>query len=133
MIELKVSTRKRTEFIDITRQVQQAVQQSGVRSGLCVVFVPHTTAACTVNEHADPDVARDIMAKLEELAPEGASYRHIEGNADSHIKATLCGSSETLIIEDGKLQLGTWQGIFFCEFDGPRSRKVWVKIVPAQQ
>ncbi len=132
MVELKLSTRKRTEFIDITRQVQQAVTESGVQSGICVVYVPHTTAACTINEHADPDVARDIIGKLAELAPEEANYRHIEGNADAHIKAALCGTSEMVIIEDGKLQLGTWQGIFFCEFDGPRSRRVWVKIVPGR-
>jgi len=131
MIELKVTTHRRTEFIDITAEVQKAVERTGVRQGICVLFVPHTTAACTVNEHADPDVVRDILSKLGELVPEDDRYRHVEGNADSHIKATLCGASETLLIENGRIVLGTWQGIFFCEFDGPRSRKVWLQVIGA--
>lgn len=133
MQRIAVKTSHRTEFIDITRRVQELVQASGVRSGICVVYVPHTTAACTVNENADPDVARDILARLATLIPEDANYQHIEGNADSHIKATWCGQSETLIIEDGRIQLGRWQGIFFCEFDGPRNREVWIKIIPAPE
>ncbi len=130
MQRIAIKTSRRTELVDITRRIQEVVQQSGVKSGICVVYVPHTTAACTVNENADPDVARDILATLADLIPESGNYRHIEGNADSHIKATWCGQSETLIIEDGRIQLGRWQGIFFCEFDGPRSREVWVKVVP---
>lgn len=131
MHRITLKTNHRTEFIDITRKVQEVVQASGAKSGICVVYVPHTTAACTVNENADPDVARDILARLAALIPEDAHYKHIEGNADSHIKATWCGQSETLIIEDGRLQLGRWQGIFFCEFDGPRQREVWVKVIPS--
>lgn len=116
-------------MIDVTAQVQRAVDQSGVRTGLACIFTPHTTAAVTINEHDDPDVARDIAATLEKMVPQKGDYRHYEGNSDSHIKSTLTGSSQTVIIEDGRLQLGTWQGVFFCEFDGPRQREVWVKIL----
>jgi secondary thiamine-phosphate synthase enzyme len=128
--ELALSTRKRVEFVHITPEVQRAVRDSGVTSGICVVYVPHTTAGVTINENADPDVARDIVAHLERLVPRQEAYHHMEGNADAHIKASLVGSSVTVLVEDGALVLGTWQGIFFCEFDGPRSRRVYVKITP---
>lgn len=118
------------EFQEITGKVRDVVQASGVRSGVCYVFVPHTTAGVMVNEHADPSVVADIAAQLDVMVPQHRNYRHLEGNSPAHIKATLVGDSETLFIEDGKLVLGTWQGIFFSEFDGPRNRNVLVKIVP---
>ena len=127
---LSVSTRKRAEFVDITAQVQRAVRDAGVAAGTCIVCVPHTTAGITINENADPDVRRDIIAQLERMVPRQGAYRHMEGNADAHIKASLLGFSVTLPVEDGTLVLGTWQGIFFCEFDGPRSRRVHVTLVP---
>jgi len=129
-IQLTVSTRKRAEFVDITADVQRAVRDSGVKSGMCIVSVPHTTAGITINENADPDVRRDIIAQLERLVPRQGAYRHLEGNADAHIKASIVGFSVTLPVEDAALVLGTWQGIFFCEFDGPRSRRVHAKVVP---
>ncbi len=128
--KITVSTRSRVELRDITRDVQGLVASSGVESGMCYVFIPHTTAGAIINEHADPSVAEDIAAQLEVLAPQNAKYRHLEGNAPGHIKASLVGSSETVFVESGKLVLGTWQGIFFCEFDGPRNRTAMVKIVP---
>ncbi len=128
--QLSVSTRKRVEFVDITAEVERTVRESGVASGTCVVYVPHTTAAITINENADPDVRRDIIAQLERIVPRQGDYHHMEGNADAHIKASLVGFSATLLIEQGAIVLGTWQGIYFCEFDGPRSRQVYVKIVP---
>ncbi len=124
-----VRTRSRNELVDITREVREIVRKSGVRSGICVVYVPHTTAAVTVNENADPSVAVDIENTLSKLVPPHAGYRHLEGNADSHIKTTLVSPSITLIIEGGDILLGTWQGVFFCEFDGPRTRKVFVKVI----
>jgi secondary thiamine-phosphate synthase enzyme len=113
---------------DITSLVQKEVSRSGLQDGVCLVYVPHTTAGITINEGADPAVCRDMVAKLNELVPRDAGYRHTEGNADSHIKASLVGSSVSVIVENGRLLLGTWQKIFFCEFDGPRSRKVYIKI-----
>ena len=127
--EISVKSRSRNEFINITNEVQNAVNKSGINDGVCHIFVPHTTAGITINEAADPDVVEDIQQQLDKIAPAGGHYRHTEGNADAHIKASLIGSSQTVFIENGKLKLGTWQGIFFCEFDGPRNRKVWVKIV----
>jgi len=124
-----VETSARTEIKDITRQVAQLVKQSGVESGVCHLYVPHTTAGILVNESDDPDVARDIGATLDRLVPRDAGYKHYEGNADSHVKSSLVGVSETVPIEGGKLGLGRWQGIFFCEFDGPRRREVKVRIV----
>jgi len=132
-IQLSVSTRKRAEFVDITADVQRAVRDSGVKSGTCIVSVSHTTAGITINENADPDVCRDIIAQLERMVPRQGGYHHLEGNADAHIKATLIGFSVTLPVEEKALVLGTWQGIFFCEFDGPRSRRVYVKVVPDPQ
>ena len=115
-------------MVDITGAVQKEVEKGGVTDGVCIVYVPHTTAGVTINEGADPAVCQDIMAKLTELVPPNAGYRHMEGNADSHIKASLMGSSVTVIVEKGRLLLGTWQKIFFCEFDGPRSRRVHIKV-----
>ncbi len=126
---LNVSSTKRTELIDITSAVRKVVRESGVKKGICFVYVPHTTAGVTINEHADPDVARDIEDTLDKLIPRNRSYRHVEGNADSHIKSTVVGPEVFVFVEDGDIVLGTWQGIFFCEFDGPRRRKVYIKVV----
>jgi len=126
---LSVETRRRTELVDITSEVQRAVSESGVKEGIVLIFVPHTTAAVTVNENYDPSVARDIEGWLSKVVPRDAPYSHTEGNADAHIKSAWVGPSQALIIEDGRVKLGTWQGIFLCEFDGPRRRQVWVKIV----
>jgi secondary thiamine-phosphate synthase enzyme len=126
---VNIKTSSRVEFRDITGEVRDIVGQSGVKSGVCHVFVPHTTAGILINEHADPAVVEDIAAQLESVVPRQKNYRHLEGNAPAHIKASLIGDSRTLFIEDGKLVLGTWQGIFFGEFDGPRNRNVLVKVV----
>jgi secondary thiamine-phosphate synthase enzyme len=126
--EIQVKTKARNELVDITPQVEKVVEESGVAEGICVLAVPHTTAAVTVNENADPSVKADIIAKLSELAPAGDRYRHMEGNADAHIKAALVGPSETLLVKGGRLSLGTWQGVFFCEFDGPRTRRVVIRV-----
>jgi len=126
---LNIRTTKRTEFINITHDVERVVRESGVKDGLCCVYVPHTTAGVTINEGADPSVVSDILSTLNSLIPQNGRYSHMEGNSDSHIKASLVGSSETIIIEDGRLLLGTWQAIFFCEFDGARNRKVIVKVI----
>jgi secondary thiamine-phosphate synthase enzyme len=130
MKTLRIKTDKRTQLVDVTREVEKAVQESGVRSGLCHVYVPHTTAGVAINEHADPDVARDVEGVFDHLVPHHGSYRHSEGNSDSHVKTVLTGTSQVIFIENGKLMLGTWQGIFLCEFDGPRERRLHVKIVP---
>ena len=128
--EISLKTTGRTQFVDITRQVEGVVLQSGVKNGICVIYVPHTTAAVTINENADPTVKKDIKTMLDKLIPwREPFYEHAEGNSAAHIKSSLIGCSETVIIQDGRLLLGTWQGIFFCEFDGPRTRKVYVKIV----
>ncbi len=127
--KVNIKTGSRVELQDITREIRSIIEKSGVESGVCYVFVPHTTAGIMINEHADPSVAEDIAAQLEEIVPRHRNYRHLEGNSPAHIKASLIGDSRTLFIEDGKLVLGTWQGIFFGEFDGPRSRQVMVKIV----
>lgn len=124
-----VSTRSKTEFQDITAHVQKAITESGVRDGVCYVYVPHTTAGITINENADPSVRRDIMDMLDRLVPAQAHYTHLEGNSPAHIKASLMGASATIPIENGRLALGTWQGIFLCEFDGPRRRKVLVQVI----
>jgi len=126
---ISVKTRSRVQMIDITSEVQKEVANAGLEAGVCMVYVPHTTAAVTINEGADPDVCRDVETKLSELVPANAGYRHMEGNADSHIKASLIGPSVLVIVEGGRLVLGTWQKIFFCEFDGPRTRKAYVKVV----
>ncbi len=126
---LQVETRARTELKDITEDLARLVEEAGVSSGLCCLYVPHTTAGILINENDDPDVAADIEDLLSRLAPREAAYKHWEGNADSHIKASLVGTSLSVPIEAGKLALGRWQGIFFCEFDGPRRREVKVKIL----
>ena len=126
--KLDITTNQRVELKDVTGLVRQAVGESGVREGVCQVYVPHTTAAVTINEHADPDVVRDLIAGLDRIVPEGADYRHAEGNSPAHIKAALLGTSATVFVANGDLVLGTWQGIFFCEFDGPRKRKLYVKV-----
>ena len=130
---LHVKSAKRTEFIDITRLVQEVVQKTRVKEGLCILFVPHTTAAVTINENADPSVPRDIQMELNKIIPFEDQYLHTEGNSAAHIKSSLIGISETLLVESGKLVLGTWQGIFFCEFDGPRSREIYVKIINSEE
>ena len=128
--KLSIRTSRRTELRNITGEIEKIVGQSGCASGVCHLYVPHTTAAVTINEGYDPDVARDMEAALDRLVPRNGDYRHAEGNSDSHIKTALVGSSETLWIEDAKLVLGRWQMIFFAEFDGPRRRELLVKIVP---
>jgi secondary thiamine-phosphate synthase enzyme len=129
MKTLRIKTSRRTQFVDITREVESAVRDSLASSGVCHVYVPHTTAGVAINEHADPDVARDIEGIFDRLIPHEGRYRHAEGNTDSHMKAILTGTSQALLVENGKLQLGIWQGIFLCEFDGPRERTVFVKVV----
>lgn len=128
MQEITVTTTQRTQFIDITRLIAAVVKQADVTEGHCLIFCPHTTAGVTINEHADPDVVYDISNMLGRLIPPYSNYRHQEGNADAHIKASLIGSSVQVIVQNGSLLLGTWQGIFLCEFDGPRQRRVWVSI-----
>ena len=126
---LDVKTSSRSQFIDITDRVRQLVADAGIREGVCYLYVPHTTAAVTINESADPSVGQDISNQLEHMVPWQNNYRHTEGNAAAHIKASLLGASQTILISNGRLVLGTWQGIFFCEFDGPRQRKILVKII----
>jgi len=126
---IEIRTRAKEEFVDLTAEVGRIVAASGVASGVCVVAVPHTTAGVTVNENADPDVRADLLMTLRRIVPDALPYAHAEGNSPAHVKAALVGSSATLLVEGGRLQLGTWQGVFFCEFDGPRTRKVWVKVI----
>ena len=128
-MKLKVKTNARTELVDITAEVQDAVRKAGLREGLCMVYVPHTTAAVTINESADPSVARDVLMILNDIVPWEADYRHLEGNSPAHVKSSLVGASELVAIQNGSLQLGTWQGVFFCEFDGPRTRTVHVRML----
>ncbi|MFQ5479875.1 MAG: secondary thiamine-phosphate synthase enzyme YjbQ [Thermodesulfobacteriota bacterium] len=130
MTNFTVRTEKRNEFVKITSLVGECLSKSGVQDGIAVVFCPHTTAGITINENADPDVLEDMVMKTSELIEHGDErYRHGEGNSDSHLKSTLTGASETVIIKDGRLQLGTWQGIYLAEFDGPRTRGVYIKIM----
>jgi secondary thiamine-phosphate synthase enzyme len=126
---LRVKTGRRTQLVDVTEQVERAVAAAGVDSGVCHVYVPHTTAGVMINEHFDPDVATDLEGVFERLVPRAGAYRHAEGNSDSHAKAALTGTSQMIFVEQGKLALGQWQGVFFCEFDGPRERKLWVKVI----
>jgi secondary thiamine-phosphate synthase enzyme len=126
---LRVKTARRTELLDITRDVQRAIHDARVQEGICHLFVPHTTAGITINENADPDVPHDIETAMDRLVPKSEHYKHVEGNADAHIKSTLTGVSLSVEIERGELQLGRWQGIFFCEYDGPRCREVRLRIV----
>jgi secondary thiamine-phosphate synthase enzyme len=131
--KISVSSRTRDELIDITESVKQVIQKSNVKEGVCIIYVPHTTAGLTVNENADPSVRVDILSALSRLVPhDDPRYRHAEGNSDGHIKSSLVGFSHVIPISDSELTLGTWQGIFFCEFDGPRRRSVYVQVVPAE-
>ena len=130
-MRLTVKTRSQTELIDVTARVQQQVTESKMNNGLCMVFVPHTTAAVTINESADPSVAGDILMVLNKIVPWKEAYRHMEGNSPAHLKTSIIGSSETIAIENGRLVLGTWQGIFFCEFDGPRTRRLDIRLLRA--
>jgi secondary thiamine-phosphate synthase enzyme len=127
MTLLTIRTTARCEMIDITERVAEAIREIGIKNGICHLFVPHTTAAVTINENADPDVQRDILAALDRIIPLADRYRHAEGNAAAHVKASLFGVSQTIFIEEGRPVLGTWQSIFFCEFDGPRTRKILVR------
>lgn len=129
MKQLSVRTSRRVELIDITHLVEKVISQSEIKSGVCTVYVPHTTAAVTINENADPSVRSDILSELNKVIPFDDNYSHLEGNAAAHIKSSVVGASETLLVDGGSLVLGTWQGIFFCEFDGPRNRKVIVKLI----
>jgi len=128
--QLTVSTRARVQFIDITERVQEAVRNSGMRSGVAHVFVPHTTAGVTINENADPSVVADILATLDRIVPQEGTYDHSEGNSPAHVKASMMGFCQTVVVDEGKLVLGTWQAIYLCEFDGPRTRRVMVKLQP---
>lgn len=130
--EIDVHTRKRIEFMDITSSIRKILAQSAVSEGLCHIFVPHTTAAVTINEKADPSVARDVETALSKLVPEGDAYRHAEGNSDAHIKSSIVGVSVLLPVTSGDIVLGTWQAVFFCEFDGPRSRRCLVQVIEAE-
>ena len=127
-LTMSITTRSRSEMIDITSKVEEELNKSGLTDGVCVLFVPHTTAGITINEGADPSVVADIQDMLDRLVPWEGSYRHLEGNSAAHIKSSLVGNSVIVLVESGRLKLGTWQGIFFCEFDGPRSRKVHIKF-----
>jgi len=129
MEKLNLRTSRRVELVEITDEIENIVTKSKVKDGTCLVFCPHTTAGLTINENADPSVRKDIINTLDKLIPAGGDYSHTEGNADSHIKSSLFGSSLTVFIENGHLAFGTWQGIYFCEGDGPRQRQVWVKII----
>ncbi len=129
METLELKTKSRNEFVDLTREINQVVKKSGVQEGFCLVYVPHTTAGVTINEGADPDVVKDILKHLEEMVPAGKRFLHAEGNSDAHIKSSLVGASQFIPITGGKLALGTWQAVFFCEFDGPRTRNVLVQVV----
>ncbi|HLA00589.1 MAG TPA: secondary thiamine-phosphate synthase enzyme YjbQ [Thermodesulfovibrionales bacterium] len=125
---INVKSKSRVEFIDVTGMVQETVKEAGVQEGICYLYVPHTTAGITINEGADPSVQRDIQNTLSRLIPQDVNYFHREGNADAHIKSTIVGTSVHVIVEGGKLLLGTWQSIFFCEFDGPRHRRIAIKF-----
>ena len=127
--EIQLQTQRKEEFVSITRLLREVVKNSGTKEGIAIIQIPHTTAGVTINENADPDVVNDIARTLKVMVPDRFDYLHREGNSPAHIKASLMGSSALVIIKEGDLMLGTWQGVFFCEFDGPRSRKIWVKIV----
>lgn len=127
--EIVVETRSQTALLDITQEVEKVVKESGIKEGVCYLYVPHTTAAITINENADPSVRRDILMELNKVIPFEDNYQHTEGNAAAHIKSSLLKPHQIIFVEEGRLALGTWQGIYFCEFDGPRRRRVWVKIM----
>ena len=127
--EYPVATSSRTELVKIDHLIEKAIEESGIKDGICTVFVPHTTAGVTINEGADPSVVSDILKELNKVIPFSDNYAHMEGNSAAHIKSSLVGCSQSIIIEGGRPKLGTWQSVFFCEFDGPRKRKVWIRIV----
>ncbi len=129
LVKLSVSTSQHTQMVDITHLVQKAVADSGIREGICTVFIPHTTAAVTINENADPDVVRDFTTEIDKIVPWEDGYRHMEGNSAAHLKASMIGCSQQIIIEEGRLLLGIWQGIWFCEYDGPQRRSVYVQLM----
>jgi len=131
MITVSVKTKERKQMLDVTGEVRRVVSESGVTDGLVIAYVPHTTAGITINENADPDVCRDILSHLAKVVPADKGFRHVEGNSDAHIQASLMGSSVMVMVEEGRLVLGTWQSVFFCEFDGPRTRKLHVKFFSA--
>ena len=131
METITVKSHDKVEFIDVTEKVKETIRRSGVKKGIAVLFAAHTTAAVTINENADPDVVHDMAGELNKIVPFDDDYRHAEGNSAAHIKSSLVGASETLIIADGRPALGTWQGIYFCEFDGPRQRRMHLQIIPA--
>jgi len=126
---IEINSKSRIELIDITSKIEDVVRNMGIKTGICYIFVPHTTAGITINENADPSVGADILMKLNKLVPVRDNYSHSEGNSDAHIKSTLVGTSVTVFIENNRLMLGTWQGIYFCEFDGPRKRKIFIKVI----
>ena len=130
MREFTLQTNSHTEFVNIDSRIQEIIDAQGVAEGICHVFIPHTTAAVTVNENADPDVRSDMEIILDRVVPWTGGYAHAEGNSASHVKASMMGFAETLFIRNGRLALGTWQSVYFCEFDGPRRRKVWVRVSP---
>ncbi len=130
MTTVSVKTTERKQMLDVTGELRRMVKEKGLTDGLVVAYVPHTTAGITINENADPDVCRDILAHLGKMVPADSKFRHAEGNSDAHIQAGLIGSSVTVLVEDGRLVLGTWQSVFFCEFDGPRTRKLHIKPMP---
>jgi len=132
MTEFTIRTTAHCQFLNIDRQVQRAVDEANIKDGVCVVFVPHTTAGITINENADPDVVADMKTILERVVPWEGGYAHAEGNAAAHVKASMMGASRQVIIKGGRIQLGTWQSLYFCEFDGPRSRKVWVQVLRSE-
>ncbi len=127
--QLRVKTNSRTELVDITQGIQRLVGETGIRSGICYMYVPHTTAAVTINENSDPNVGRDILKELNKIIPFDDNYGHTEGNSAAHIKSSMIGVSRAVLVEEGRLALGTWQAVFFCEFDGPRERRVFVKVI----
>ena len=129
MEQIHVDTSRQCEMLDITKDIERIVKKSGVQSGMCYVFVPHTTAGVTINENADPDVISDILMELNKVVPLKDDYLHAEGNSAAHIKSSIMGCSKEVLIEEGSLKLGAWQSLFFCEFDGPRNRGVWVKVM----
>jgi secondary thiamine-phosphate synthase enzyme len=128
MKKITIKTNSRSEFVKIDKHIQAIINETEIKSGICYIFIPHTTAGVTINENADPNVPRDIISQLSKLVPSEGGYKHIEENADAHIKSSLIGVSQIVLIENGKLLLGTWQSVFFCEFDGPRTREIWIKV-----
>jgi len=127
--KIRVKTNRRVELLDISQQIKSLIKEEKINNGIAIIYTPHTTAAITINEHADPDVVADIISEINKIVPFSDGYQHFEGNSAAHIKSSLFGPSETIIIEKGKLLMGRWQGIFFCEFDGPRNRELYVKII----